>query len=330
MKKIFKATIVVPTIREESILKFLTLWKEEFTGHRVIIVEDNPTKSFPLPKWVEHYCWEDIDQELGDKSWIIPRRSDCVRSYGYFKAWQKKTDFIVTLDDDCYPEKTYKPSYLQQMYLSLQKEWEDDRWWNTLRGKIIPRGYPYDIRKKKLITCINHGLWSNVPDLDALTQAKIPQYRTRPCKKSEKIPYGSFFPMCGMNLAFHPEAVPALYFLLMGRNQKEKLYPFDRFGDIWAGICIKKITDHLGFAISSGSPSVLHSRASNVEVNLKKETPGYPINEELWKKVSEIGLTGKTFHACYRQLAQELDMKGEYWITVKKAMLVWTSLFNKN
>lgn len=327
MNKNFHATIVVPTIREESILKFLTLWKKEFKGHRVIIVEDNPSKSFPLPKWVEHYSWQDIDKDLGKNSWIIPRRSDCVRSYGYYKAWQKKTDFIVTLDDDCYPEKSYKPSYLQQMYNALEKQWDDDRWWNTLRGKIIPRGYPYNIRDEKLPTIINHGLWSNVPDLDALTQKKIPNYRTKPAKKSEKVPYGSFFPMCGMNLAFRPDIVPALYFLLMGRNQKEEFYPYDRFGDIWAGIFVKKIADHLGYAFSSGSPSVLHSRASNVEVNLKKETPGYPINEELWKKVSEVGLSGTTFKACYKELAEKLNMKGEYWKSLKEAMSLWTKLF---
>ena len=215
------------------------------------------------------------------------------------------------------------------MYNALNTEWTDDRWWNTLRGDIIPRGYPYGIRDKKIPTVIHHGLWSNVPDLDALTQMKLPTYKTKPFQSVEKVPYGAFFPMCGMNLAFKPEIVPALYFLLMGRNAKDVYWPYDRFGDIWAGIFVKKIVDHFGLAISSGGPSVLHSRASNVEVNLKKETPGYPVNELLWQKVSEVTLTKDTFVDCYKELATKLQMDDEYWKTLKKAMIIWSSLFTK-
>ena len=40
-----KAAIVVPTIREECIIKFLDVWNDEFNGHTVIVVEDNPEPS---------------------------------------------------------------------------------------------------------------------------------------------------------------------------------------------------------------------------------------------------------------------------------------------
>jgi hypothetical protein len=100
---------VVPTIREASIELFLEQWAAEFNGHRVIVVEDNPQRTFALPAWVEHYSWQDIDERLGDGAWIIPRRSDCVRSFGYYLAAQEECDFVVTLDDDCYPESYYKP-----------------------------------------------------------------------------------------------------------------------------------------------------------------------------------------------------------------------------
>jgi len=328
MLKKFKATIVIPTIREESIVKFFSLWKKEFKGHRIIVVEDNPNKSFPLPKWVEHYSWKDIDSELGTKSWIIPRRSDCVRSYGYYKAWQKKCDFVVTMDDDCYPEASYTPSFLESIWESLSVEYGDDRWWSTLKGDIIPRGYPYDIRNQKIKTVIHHGLWSNVPDFDALTQQKFPNYRTEPARKVEKVPYGKYFPMCGMNLAFRPEVIPALYFLLMGKMIHDEKLPYDRFGDIWAGIFIKKICDHLNFAITSGYPSVHHSRASSIEANLRKETPGYPVNEKLWRKVDKIILSKMTFGECYKEIADNLEMNGEYWTQLKKAMNIWSSLFD--
>jgi Reversibly glycosylated polypeptide len=107
-----KAAIVVPTIREKNIIDFLSAWSEEFSTHDVVVVEDNPEKSFEIsgPN-IRHFCWSDIDEELGRESWIIPRRTDCIRSFGYLKALDTAPDMIVTLDDDCYPrEALSKPT----------------------------------------------------------------------------------------------------------------------------------------------------------------------------------------------------------------------------
>ena len=322
-----RATIVVPTIREQSIHRFLEQWASEFSGHRVIIVEDNPEKTFSLPAWVEHYCWEDIDGRLEDLAWIIPRRSDCVRSFGYYMAAQEPCDFVVTLDDDCYPEDGYTPSFLALVRDALDSRWEDDRWWSTLDGPVPARGFPYDIRSATVPTMIHHGLWSNVPDFDARTQLLLPDHRLDPATSVQRVPHGRFFPMCGMNLAFRPAMIPALYFLLMGKHRDGTQWPYDRFGDIWAGVFAKKVADHLGFAISSGAPSIFHSRASNPEVNLMKETPGYPVNELLWRKVDAIGLSADTVAGCYEQIALSLDLEGDYWVRLKSAMRVWASLF---
>jgi hypothetical protein len=323
-----RATIVVPTIREAGIRRFLDCWKSEFEGQRVIIVEDNPEPTFTLPGWVEHYSWMDIDRTLQDRAWIIPRRSDCVRSFGYYLAAQAPCDFVVTLDDDCYAEATYLPSFLELVAEALDTQWEDDRWWSTLDGPVLPRGYPYDIRDARVPTVIHHGLWSSVPDLDARTQLRLPDLRLEPAAGVQRVPHGRFFPMCGMNLAFRPVMIPALYFLLMGKDAEGGAWPYDRFGDIWAGLFAKKIADHLGFAISSGAPSVLHSRASNPEVNLQKETPGYPVNEVLWRRVDAVRLSAETVAGCYEQLAERLDLPGDYWQTLRAAMKTWASLFS--
>jgi hypothetical protein len=321
------ATIVVPTIREQSILQFLELWASEFRNQRVIAVEDNPQPTFDLPGWVEHYSWRDVDEHLGDRGWIIPRRSDCLRSFGYYLAAQKPCDFVVTLDDDCYPEGAYSPSFLALVRDALDRRWEDERWWSTLEGPVPARGFPYELRQATVPTMIHHGLWSNVPDFDARTQLLLPDVRLQPATAVQRVPHGRFFPMCGMNLAFRPAMIPALYFLLMGTHRDGSPWPYDRFGDIWAGVFAKKVADHLGFAISSGAPSILHSRASNPEVNLRKETPGYPVNEVLWQKVEAVGLSAATVAGCYEQIADQLDMKGDYWATLRSAMKVWTSLF---
>lgn len=323
------ATIVVPTIREASLSRFLEEWSSEFQGHRVIVIEDNPEATFTTPSWVEHYSWTDIDRVLGPNAWIIPRRTDCVRSFGYYLAYLQPTEFVVTLDDDCYPEAGYDGGYLSEIRRALETRWSDDRWHNTLGPDgMHPRGYPYDLREKRQLTAIHHGMWSNIPDLDARTQSRWPEYRTTPFRSIERVATGRYFPMCGMNLAFRPEVVPLMYFLLMGKDREGRPWPFDRFGDIWCGVLAKRVLDHLGWAVSSGAPSVHHSRASNVETNLVKETPGYPVNELLWRVVSSTPLHANTPAGCYAELAEALAMDGEYWTTVRKAMRLWASLFD--
>src|SRR5687768_5769227 len=91
-----KVVIVVPTIRENNIKDFLQAWDHEFRSCTLVIVEDNAERTFDLGsrRNVEHYCHQDIDKDLGQAAWIIPRKTDCVRSYGYFKAWQKKPDMM--------------------------------------------------------------------------------------------------------------------------------------------------------------------------------------------------------------------------------------------
>jgi Reversibly glycosylated polypeptide len=161
-----------------------------------------------------------------------------------------------------------------------------------------------------------------VPDFDAVTQLANCRFNQEFEPIDQVIPKGAFFAMCGMNLAFKPRVIPALYFLLMGKE-----WPFDRFGDIWCGVFLKKICDHLGLAICSGSPRIEHQRASNVWTNLRKEVPGYEVNEALWREVDSLVLTRSSFRGCYKELADKLPLAGEYWDRLRTAMHVWADLF---
>ncbi len=315
-----KITIVVPTIRQESIRQFLQKWGREFEDHTVLIVEDNPERTFDIAgQNVLHFCWEDIEKELGKDSWIIPRRTDCVRSFGYFKAHQLGADVIITLDDDCYPLPGN--SFVKKHVEALTTQAHSDAWISTGNG-VLPRGIPYRNLQRSVECVINHGLWTNVPDFDAVTQLVNSRLNLKFEPISQVVPKGMYFPMCGMNLAFKREVVPAMYFLLMGKD-----WPFDRFGDIWAGIFVKKICDHLGYGVKSGDPLIEHQRASNVWANLRKELPGYEVNETLWQAVDAVVLTRETFRECYRELAQKLPMDGDYWDSLKRAMTIWSELF---
>ena len=60
-----RATIVVPTIREQHMRDFLVAWKDEFSDAHIIVVEDNPTRSFQIgaSSNVTHYAWDKMPKE---------------------------------------------------------------------------------------------------------------------------------------------------------------------------------------------------------------------------------------------------------------------------
>ena len=167
-----KVVIVVPTIRENNIKDFLAAWEQEFAlharhrrGQRGADVQDRrqPTSSTTATRT--------STRDLGKDAWIIPRKTDCVRSYGYFKAWQKKPDMMITLDDDCYPERGADGLRRRRTGRASTSAGETSAWVSTLDG-IIPRGVPYEPQntQRRRPCVLNHGLWNNVPDFDAPTQ----------------------------------------------------------------------------------------------------------------------------------------------------------------
>ena len=330
-----RIVVVVPTIREDCMSAFLDAWRDQFRRADVelIVVEDNPTRSFDLERLTEgvrmtHYCWQDIDAALGENAWIIPRRTDCVRSFGYWQAALRKPDMIVTLDDDCYPLPGIAGMSFFELHWQRLEQGGTDQAWSSSGTGTKPRGIPYYRQERSRPCVVNHGLWTNVPDFDAPTQLLQARGTTPFVFDDRTIPVGQYFPMCGMNLAFRPEAVPALYFLLMGKGE-----PYDRFGDIWSGVFVKKIADHLGWAINSGSPAIEHQRASNVWANLRKEAPGLEVNEDLWAAVDSVVLTGEDFATCYAELADCLAAVDsgdrEYFQRLREAMTIWSSLFQQ-
>lgn len=318
-----RAVVVVPTIRENCIRDFLSAWQEELRGVPICLIEDNPERTFRIEgSNIQHLSWQDIDATLGERSWIIPRRTDCVRSFGYFLAATDRPDMIVTLDDDCYPDPE-APGFLARHWNHLNGTAGDTaEAWVSSVGGVVPRGVPYFATQRTAPVILNHGLWKGVPDYDAATQLVCERRGGGIEIKQQTIPRGSYFPMCGMNLAWKPEATPGLYFLLMGRN-----YEYDRFGDIWAGVLFKKIADHLGYAVTSGDPTIIHQRASNPFANLRKEAPGLEINERFWQAVDAVRLTGTDVRACYEEIARGLELEGDYFAKLKEAMLAWADLF---
>jgi len=374
--------LVVPTIRENSMKDFIDRWRDIglFEAVDLMVMEDNPTKTFTLPSLVSkseqeaaekgqatdrnsyHLSWEDIAADLGENEWIIPRRSDTVRSFAYWKAWKLGYKFIMTLDDDCYPcgEKD-GVTYTGQAFVGehLRQLTQRTKWFNTLNS-VKPRGIPFFNHGVCDNVIVNHGLWTNVLDYDAPTQLAAP-VAEKFSFDSKVIPNGLYFPMCGMNVMWKAEATPLMYHLLMGKRKsafpgmstdKDGLVklPFDRFGDIWAGILMKKVADHLRLSVATGMPYIRHERASNPFTNLKKEANGIEVNEGFWMYVDKIALNGShELDVIYEQIGlwfqgecgdetvpmitqvfKEFAEHEEYFVLLGKAMVQWARLFRKD
>jgi hypothetical protein len=323
-----KIFLVIPTIRD---LLFLKNWKSEFKDCHLLIVEDfaKPTIKVPVKgfKSISRFTWEDIDRDFGKNSWVFSRHNSGIRSYGFWKAYKMGADVIITLDDDCYPTSdSFVEGHLSNLSFKLP-----DSWVNTYPSSkwMYTRGFPYSGRNKYK-TFLSHGIWSGALDLDGITETKLPTLLKEKKYPSIRhiIPFGNYYSMCSMNLAFKREVVPILFFPMMGMMPNGKSWPYDRFDDIWAGIFSKKIMDHLEMGVVNGSPIVEHRKASKPKTNLLKESTGMKINEIIWKKVDEVNLTKNNPKDCYIELANKTDFpKNNYFKKLKEAMLIWANLF---
>lgn len=358
--------VVIPSIRETMLRQWLAEWKYDlfdatFTselhgdtqnwGIHLVIVEDNPEKTFQLDDELlkgidyEHVSWKEIDDELGKRSWIIPRRTDCIRSFGFYRAAKLGAQAVITLDDDVKPyredddEGTVIEEHLENLHIPTGATGAIPAWTSTISPikdsdhELKVRGYPYRQTKRQQRVVISHGMWTGYPDLDSVTQLVegwIAEYCYQP--ENQYIPMGIYYPMCGMNLAFVRELIPIMYFLLMGESRDGEKWPVDRFGDIWAGIISKKIIDYFGWAVWSGFPYVHHTRMSDVWTNFEKERVAIRINEDFWKVVDAV-VPSRTLADCYYLIARAIGrctLGGEvrYWKTLATAMREWVDLID--
>lgn len=359
-----KIALVIPTIRENCFRDLVDRWGPMglFDHCDLILMEDNPTKTFDLNSVLPslgkhtHLCWQDIAEDLKENEWIIPRRSDTVRSYGYYYAWKKGYEFILTLDDDCYPPTKEVDGYEYEdaeefINIHLSCLTNRSKWFNTLNS-VKPRGFPFYNIGGRDDVIVNHGLWTNIIDYDAPTQLVDPKPEKFDFSTS-LVPYGSYFPMCGMNVMWKAEYTVLMYHMLMGHkalknpielpddhlekiNVKLFKLPFDRFGDIFCGILMKKSADMMGKVVSTGIPYIRHERASNPFTNLKKEANGLEVNEDFWEYVDSYRPTfpmDLTQHNIYYAFGEHVEKYYkfpeyiEYFKQLGKAMQIWAELF---
>jgi len=260
---------------------------------------------------------------------VIPDRCHAETSFGFLVAFENGADVIVEIDDDVNQFKG-EPMLTSHVWNLSDSEAlrvnSPSRWYNTLDNLVLgtnfpiwPRGHPYspDTRTEMPYSemrdagesVLNMGLWAGDPDLDAQTILEFGGLDGKSTVKSAGLKHrrilldkGTYFALCSMNTAFRAKIVPGFYQLYM------KQYGIDRFDDIWSGIFLKKITDHLGDNISLGAPLAFHDkRPRDVHKDVDAEMHGIAINETLWRIVDSLELDGKDYYQCYDSLVNGLE-----------------------
>ncbi|MFB6167230.1 MAG: alpha-1 4-glucan-protein synthase [Haloferacaceae archaeon] len=335
--------VVVPTIREYECLRsyfenardhgfdldrlFVVLVTEEFCdtdGMRAMLDEEGVSGAVfdetAREEWFE-------DHGLSDYTHLIPEASHAQTSFGLLYLWANdEFDYGVFIDDDTRPrpEHDFFGTHLRNLSYrgSLTAVESDEQWVNVLyqgENDLYPRGYPYSAMDEELRVgstqvdevVASQGLWTNVPDLDAVRilmdgdlrgQA---QTRTSPEDFGDDfvVAEGNYLTVCSMNLAFKREVVPAFYQLPMDDNR----WDVGRFDDIWSGVFLQRACDVLGKHIYNGAPLCDHNKAPRSTFDdLQNEVAGLELNEHLWAVVDDAGDDAESYAGVFRAIADEL------------------------
>jgi len=318
------SALVIATVRDVTLLEQWGPILDDKTT--VYVVEDREEKVIRVPDMkqkVVHVCHGDIDEDLKRNSWVIPRHTSGIKSYGILLAWRDGHEFIEVLDDDCFPSDSYPDWQARHEAILSSRAVVGERIFNTAFG-FYPRGFPFGPRERESDVVLNVGGWEQYPDIDAKTEltSGVPgEWWTT----DAIVPYGYYFPLCGMNIAFRREIAPLMYFGLQGRE-----YDFDRYDDVWMGVFAKAVIDGMGRAVHVGRPLIRHSRASDPRENLKKERPGYPVMEFLYRDDFFKPMPCRSWTEGMVRVSMRLNALVErdgYFERLGEAMRLWTTFF---
>lgn len=270
-----------------DLTSFLNEWRPLFSRFHLIIVKDPDLREgLKIPEGfnLHVYTKSDIDRVVGSSYTAINFSGYSCRYFGYLMSRKK---YIFSVDDDCIPAKNDKGLSVDAVdqHITNLATPATPFFFNTLydpfrKGADFVRGYPFSLRSG--VTCaLSCGLWLNLADHDAPTQALKPGHRnSRYVDAVLTVPARALMPVSGVNIAFNRElAGPALFPGL--RLAAEGKLRWETVEDIWCGLCVKVVCDHLGLGVKTGLPYVWRNDRGNAIESLKKEWEGVKLMEEV-------------------------------------------------
>ncbi|EEF50063.1 probable UDP-arabinopyranose mutase 5 isoform X1 [Ricinus communis] len=329
--------IVIGALRPD-LTSFMNEWRSIFSRFHLIIVKDpdlNEELKIPEGFNLDVYSKSHIERLTGSTTSALFSGYAC-RYFGFIISRKK---YIVSIDEDCVPAKDDKGFLIDAVaqHITNLTAPATPYFFNTLydpyrEGADFVRGYPFSLRNG--VTCaLSCGLWLNLADFDAPTQALKPAERnSRYVDAVLTVPARAMMPISGINIAFDREVVgpcvlPALRLAGEGKLRWETME------DIWNGMCVKVICDHLGLGVKTGLPYVWRKDRGNAIESLKKEWEGVKLMEEVVPFFQSIRLpqTAATAEDCVAELAtsvkQKLGPLDPVFSRASEAMLEWVKLW---
>jgi reversibly glycosylated polypeptide/UDP-arabinopyranose mutase len=317
---------------------FMNEWKPVFSRFHLIIVKDpDLSEELQIPEGfnLDVYTKSDIDQVVGSSTSILFSGYSC-RYFGYLISRKK---YIISVDDDCIPARDTKGALVDivAQHITNLATPATPFFFNTLydpyrKGADFVRGYPFSMRSG--VECgLSCGLWLNLADYDAPTQALKPEQKnSRYVDAVMTVPAGALMPVSGINMAFNRELVgPALLPAL--RLAGEGKLRWETVEDIWSGMCVKVICDHLGLGVKSGLPYVWRKERGNAIESLKKEWEGVKLMEEVVPFFQSVRLrqSAVTAEDCVVEMAktvkEQLGQVDPMFARAAEAMVEWVKLW---
>ncbi|KAI5058836.1 hypothetical protein GOP47_0027006 [Adiantum capillus-veneris] len=308
--------VVISAKGPTELRSFLETWRPILSPyHLIIIVPSADAVQVPLGFLHHLYTFHDIAlaSAHSDLTSALTVSLHSCKSFGFLISTKR---YILTLDTDCAPAKDPLTGAIFDpiaRHLQNLKQQSTPFFFNTLydpyrEGTNFVRGYPFSLREG-VVSAVSHGLWLNVPDLDAPTRIVKPHFMNRTYVDAVlTVPKGSLFPMSSINLAFDRKCVGVvMFFGLQSLSGSSRYASFD---DIWAGLCCKVICDHLGLGVKSGLPYVWRNESaiSNAMEGLQQVPEGVQLLEHIlpFFQTLRFSRAAVTAEDCYLEVAKQL------------------------
>jgi glycosyltransferase involved in cell wall biosynthesis len=229
---------------------------------------------------------------------FIPGNHTARRNFALLEAIKRKTDVLVTIDDDNYP---YKPMWLEGVHNLLDPKIRHHRpviaspqgWWNAGKlcsPKIIHRGYPVtrwtEIDDSMAAPCgdrhqqvgVVASLWYGDPDINA-TERMVCNPNIVHVKGAVVLELGTWCPFDSQSTAVHGALAHMMF-----------MWPdLGRYDDIWSSYLMRAVMDVTGWYVTYGTPAVSQDRnPHNLIRDLKDELFGYEYTEEFTDFLREL------------------------------------------
>ena len=257
---------------------------------------------------------------------LLPWNSVQRRNLAYLQAALAGAETIITIDDDNW---TTADDYLGGHAVvgetrELPTISSSSGWFNSASllatrpvRPLFHRGFPTCMRGQgedflrgtdRGRVVVNAGFWLDVPDADAMCHVDAPCAVTGYAPGFDgftAVARGVDMVFNSQNTAFHRDLLPAMYLMPMGG----RCGPLEvgRYDDIWMGIFVKRIADHLGDFVTVGRPLVKQLRNDHDLIqDMLVEIPAQRITNKFVASLKRLELSSSDYAGCYLELTAHL------------------------